>query len=134
MDGPRTPNRWKPIVAILDEFQSHLASHVPKIKIQAANDRGWSELRYQEERRKGTFRQYGVYLMFGPDETLQYVGLAMNAFNDRIWSHDAYVERQWTDIIAFSHENYFLAPALEFFLICRLQPPMNSQYKSYTLP
>jgi len=33
-----------------------------------------------------------------------------------------------------AHEYYFIAPALEFFLICRLQPPKNSQYRRYTIP
>ena len=63
----------------------------------------------------------------------RYVGLAMNRFDDRIWGHDEYVSRRWTDVIPFEHGWYFLAPALEFFLIVRLQPPDNTAYRSYSI-
>ncbi len=72
--------------------------------------------------------------MFDNAECLEYVGVAMNSFNDRIWDHDSFVERRFTDVITIPHHFYFLGLALEFFLICRLHPPKNSTYRGYTIP
>jgi hypothetical protein len=127
-------SRWKPIIPVLNEFKSHLASHVPEFQIEEATDREWSDARYQEQRRKGIFRGYGVYLIFDSDELLRYVGVAMDSFNERIWDsrHEPY--RRWTDVISFPHRYYWLAPALEFLLIVLLHPPENRTYCSgYTI-
>lgn len=64
---------------------------------------------------------------------LQYVGKAMNSFDDRVWDrkHDEY--RRWTDLIPFCDQFYFLAPALEFFLISRATPPRNDVYRGYRI-
>jgi|GEM_PF-6640606 len=126
--------RWEPIIPHLKVFQRYLASDIPNLKIEHINDRRWSEERYHEQRKTGAYKRYGVYLIFDPCEVLQYVGVAMNRFDDRIWSHDAYLERMLTDVIAIPHEYYFLGPALEFFLICRLNPPKNTVYRRYTIP
>jgi hypothetical protein len=126
--------RWKPVLPHLLEFQKHLAELVPPLELIAANDHQWTQERYLEQCRTGIFNKYGVYLIFAPDESLEYVGLAMNRFHDRIWSHDDWVNRRWTDVIPLRHEHYFLGPALEFLLICRLRPPKNKVYKSYTIP
>lgn len=126
--------RWEPIIPQLRDFQHHLAPHVPELRIQHANDRRWSQQRYREQCRTGIFDQYGVYLMFDNNEVLEYVGVAMNSFHDRLWSHDSFVERMLTDVIAIPHEYYFLGVALEFFLICRLHPPKNTIYRGYTIP
>ena len=125
--------RWQPIIPHLGEFQRYLAENIPPLEILAANDRAWSQERYLDQEKSGIFNQYGVYLIFAPDESLQYIGVAMNRFHDRIWSHDDYVDRRWTDIVPLPHAYYFLAPALEFFLICRLRPPMNRTYRAYTI-
>ena len=125
--------RWKPIVPHLRDFETHLCSDFPPLQIQAANERSWSQQRYLDQRKTGIFNGYGVYLLFAEDQTLLYVGLAMNRFDDRIWSHDHHVERHWTDVVAIGHEHYFLAPALEFFLISRLHPPRNRTYRGYTI-
>lgn len=125
--------RWALILPLLEEFQRHLAQDIAPLEIEAANDIRWSNDRYLQQCKTGIFRKYGVYLIFTADESLDYVGLAMNAFNDRIWSHDDHVDRCWTDLIAFPHEHYFLAPALEFFLISHLKPPKNKVYSDYTI-
>ena len=36
-------------------------------------------------------------------------------------------------MIPFDPAWYFLAPALEFFLIVQLQPPANTAYRKYTI-
>lgn len=64
---------------------------------------------------------------------LQYVGKAMNSFDDRIWDrkHDEY--RRWTDLIPFCGQFCSLARALEFFLIARSAPPRNDVYRGYRI-
>ncbi len=126
-------SRWKPVIPHLQEFQRHLSGRVPELTIVAANDQLWTNEEFENQKKTGDFKGYGVYLIFGPDESLEYVGLAMNQFDDRIWSHEACVNRRWTDVIPFCHEHYFLAPALEFLLITQLQPPKNTVYKGYTI-
>lgn len=126
--------RWQPIIPHLQEFRRQLAGHLPELRIVPANDRSWSDDEFQTQRMTGILSQYGVYLIFAPDESLEYVGLAMYSFDKRVWSHDEHINRQWTDVIAFSHQFFFLAPALEFWLICRLHPPRNKSYRGYTCP
>lgn len=130
----REPARWASVLPLLAEFQSSLSPSVPQLKIIPANDRQWTLDRYEKENKKGTFKQYGVYLLYDPEGVLRYVGVAMNSFHDRIWSHEADVNRRWTDLIPFPIEYYYLAPALEFFLIARLKPTMNTTYRSYSVP
>jgi hypothetical protein len=131
-------SRWERIIPPLQEFQSHLASHIPPLRIQHLNDRRWSgdlSYRYDEQLKTGLYDKFGVYLIFNACDSLEYVGLAMNSFHDRIWGHDDHVDRLLTDVIAIPHEYYFLGPALEFFLICRLNPPKNKIYNTgYTIP
>jgi len=126
--------RWELIVPHLRDFQSYLAEHVPQLRIQNATDRQWSNDRYKQQCQTGIFNQRGVYLIFDNKETLQKVGVAMNTFHDRIWSHDWYIERRFIDVIPFPDEYCFLALALEYFLICRLHPPKNSVYQGHTIP
>lgn len=129
-----TERRWEPVIPQILEFQHHLAPHIPQLRIEHANDRQWSTQKYREQCKTGIFDKYGVYLMFDDSEVLEYVGVAMNRFHDRIWSHDPFLKRRFTDVIAIPHEFYFLGIALEFFLICRLHPPMNTIYRGYTIP
>ncbi|MCX5661233.1 MAG: GIY-YIG nuclease family protein [Planctomycetota bacterium] len=130
-----TERRWQAIIPVLGEFQSRLAPDVPALRLEHANDSAWSMERYREQCKTGIFNQWGVYLIFNKADELQYVGLAMYSFHKRIWSHDENIkDRGMTDVIAFSPEHYFFSPALEFFLICRLRPPMNKTYRTYTIP
>ena len=134
MADEQPPARWAMITQLLREFESYLAADAPRLEIVHANDWEWSYEEYR--RRKREFKicsGNGVYLLFNADEQLRYVGVAMNAFDHRIWTHDEHVSRRWTDVIPFPSGWYFLAPALEFFLIVRLQPPDNTAYRSYTI-
>jgi hypothetical protein len=126
--------RWSTVEPLLREFESYLATDAPRLRIVSANDCDWSYEKYR--RRKREFKLCsgnGVYLIYDAASQLEYVGLAMNTFDHRIWDHDDQVSRQWTDIIPFDPAWYFLAPALEFFLIVRLQPPANTAYRKYTI-
>lgn len=123
--------RWQPVSNVLREFHGFLAPHLPAFRITAANNRRWSEEQYRAQCGTGIFDRRGVYLLFNSSEVLEYVGLATVSFHKRIWSHDDWVDRQWIDVIPFSDETFFLAPALEYLLIIRLRPPKNSVYKNH---
>lgn len=125
------PARWSTIIPLLREFEGYLAEDAPRLALVHANDSRWSDEAYRRRRAELKYgSKYGVYLLFEGTEQLRYVGLAMYSFDKRIWSHDGYISRQWTDIIPFEDTWYFLAPALEFFLISRLQPPDNRSYRN----
>jgi hypothetical protein len=134
MEDAQSLPRWRTVEPLLREFKSYLAADAPPLRIVPANDYDWSDEEYRQ--RKRDFKVCsgsGVYLIFDAASELQYVGLAMNTFDHRIWSHDEYISRQWTDVIPFDPAWYFLAPALEFFLIVRLQPPANTAYRQYSI-
>ena len=131
--------RWKQIEPLLNEFQDHLAKDVQKLSIKQLNDKKWLEDEYKKRVKAEMLNQYGVYLIFdGDDEyALQYIGLAMDKFDNRIWEHEGDVDRRFTDIIPFEHKYYFLAPALEFFLISKLSKKMpklkNKIYRGHSI-
>lgn len=121
--------RWKMIQPAIDEFQSFLSPEVPPLEIIEANDREWKE-KYEQLRPKGfPSRLRGVYLIFDAEERLQYIGVATVNFDKRVWSHDDYVDRRFTDVISFDDKFIFLAQALEHFLILKLRPPKNKALK-----
>jgi|SRR5665213_1716638 len=62
-----------------------------------------------------------------------YVGQAKFTFDKRIWTHQSPGTR-YIDLIPFDHRFAFLCLALEGFLICRLDPPVNKQGRGYTIP
>lgn len=126
--------RWNNIIPLIRKFETYLAPDAPKLQIINANDSEWSYEEYR--RRKSEFHicsGNGVYFLFDAEEQLRYIGLAMNTFDNRIWGHDEYVSRRWTDAIIFPNEWYFMAPALECFLIIKLQPPDNTNYRGHTI-
>ena len=127
-----TLSRWSTLLPLLEKFQTHLASNVPKLEIIAATDKRWSDDDYKQLRPRGfPSNLRGVYLLFGEDETLLYVGLAMWCFDKRVWSHDEWIPRRWTDIISMNDQTIFLAPSLEYWLISHLNPTHNKVYKGY---
>jgi hypothetical protein len=100
-----------------------------------ASDRRWTNEEYQSRKPKGfPSNLRGVYLIYNDAEVsqLQYVGLAMWCFDKRVWSHnDLIPRRQFIDIVSFDDAWLPLAPALEFWLIQTLRPPMNTTYQDY---
>lgn len=127
-------DRWNSVFSELRRFERSLHPSTPRLEIHLANDKCWtvaeSDAYY---RQTGVLKKRGVYLMFDDGGVLEYVGVAMYTFNDRIWKHDHLVTRRWTDVIPFTDRNYYLAPALEFYLIARLHPPANSTYRGYKI-
>jgi hypothetical protein len=123
-------NRWQNIIPILEEFQGMLSPNFPKLSIVHANDKTWSDEQYKNQCQTGIFNHCGVYMIFDESEALEYVGVTTRCFHDRIWSHDQWVSRRFTDVIPFPDNAYFFAPALEHLLIFRLCPPKNILCKS----
>ena len=121
--------RWARLRECLAEFQSFLSARVPALTVTNACDFHWSDEVWKAKRDSKLLRQCGVYLMFDKDEYLIYVGVA-GWLDKRIWSHDEQAEfrrrhRRWTDVILLAKEHAFFAPALEQFLIARLEPAHN---------
>ena len=122
--------RWQAAFAAIEEFRSYLAASVPPIQILRAHEEGWTREEYKRKRPDGfPSRLRGVYLIFDHHQRLVWVGKAMWNFDKRVWSHDSEVDRHYVDVIPFDEEHCFLAPALEFFLICKLAPPGNKEYR-----
>ena len=129
-DAPEC-SRWNGVLQVLREFETYLALDMPKLQIVNADDSEWSCEEYRRRRRQSQICSgKGVYLLFNVEEQLRYVGLALNAFDKRIWCHDGHVRRRWTDVVTFPDNWCFVAPALECFLIVKLQPPDNSDYRT----
>lgn len=132
--------RWNKLRAALDEFRSYLAPGTPPFVLHAANDYWWDGDEYKRSRPFGFPSQMrGVYLMYDAADMLMYVGVALVSFDKRVWSHDQLFasygdKRRWTDVIALEPKYLFLAPSLEFFLICWLAPKYNTAYSGYELP
>ena len=129
------PTRWKPVRQALGQFHSYLAPHILPFEIRNATDWQWSDKQYDELRPSGfPTHLRGIYLLFDKKEVLLYVGVAMVNFEKRVWSHDKWLDRRWIDIIPIQDKHLFLAPSLEFFLICRLRPTKNTSFSGYTVP
>ena len=122
--------RWQEISQHLGEFQKILSPSLPRLQIVRGNEKSWSDAEYAKQRSTGIFEKCGVYLIFDPERRLQYVGVATNRFEDRIWAHDESIARGFTDLIPFEKDWAFLALALECFLIARLAPPGNTKYRT----
>src|SRR4051794_9355864 len=95
-------SRWAPIIPHLQEFQRHLAPHVPLFQIEHLNDRRWVNERrreFLEQLKTGKYDLPGIYLIYNNEEQLEYVGMATGTFHHRIWDHDEIVERLYADIL-----------------------------------
>jgi hypothetical protein len=110
--------RWDEIQELLDEFHSLLSERVPRVRIERQEDvLDWEQ-------------QTGVYLLFGPDDELLYVGHTRRGFEGRKKYHERCFEHTHMDLIVFPPEFGFFAPALEVFLNERLQPRFSGYPKS----
>ena len=70
--------------------------------------------------------QNGVYFLFDEMEQLIWIGYTLNGFDTRLTSHKRDKIWRWTDLIVFSKEFEFFAPALETFLRPRLLPVLDA--------
>ena len=106
---------------------------MPKVDVQLAVDSAWAAEEYRSRRPQGfPGRSRGVYLFFDQSDALIYVGKACWNFDKRIWGHYSSKKHwKWIDIIPFEDEWWFLIPALEAFLIARLHPRDNKEYRGY---
>ncbi len=127
------PQRWNPVSEYVRRFQQDFCTPtMPPLKILAASDRTWTNEEYRARKPKGfPATKRGVYLLFAPDESLLYVGVAMQCYDKRVWAHDEWGTRRYIDIIPFPDRWLALAVALEFYLIVALNPPENSIYRNF---
>src|SRR4051812_10751319 len=97
--------------------------------------RDWDMLELKKQQRCGAVpfpsKIRGVYLLYDWDDSLQYVGVATYSFDKRMWRHDKHFESKGLDrgtieVICFEADTSFLAPALEYYLISRLKPSLNT--------
>ena len=79
--------RWREVQEALDEFQALLSVNVPKLCIERNADvLDWE-------------MQKGVYLLFGGNENVLYVGYLLDGFGKRNKSHVRDKEIHWMDLI-----------------------------------
>jgi hypothetical protein len=105
--------RWNEVQDALAEFQSLLSANVPRLCIQRNADvLDWERLN-------------GVYLLFGEQEQLLYIGYTLDGFGKRIKDHGQRMVWRWTDLIVFPELIELFAPSLEQILIRRFLPPLN---------
>lgn len=105
--------RWFEVQDALDDFQSLLSDHLPRFCIQRNEDvLDWK-------------RQNGVYLLFGQQQQLLYIGFTLNGFGTRNKSHKRNKSYRWIDLIVFPEDCEFFAPSLEVFLRRRLLPQLD---------
>lgn len=123
------PKRWEIVERELEEFQKYLTPKVPQVRIRKGFDRQENDRHKWASENRDLLNQRGVYLFFDKEEKLIYVGKAStsNWFDKRVWTHEDQAKFQsrparWIDFIPFEEGLEFLAPALEEFLIGRLNP------------
>ena len=125
----------------LVEFQTYLSDKVPKLELINAVNKDWSTEEYKQHQKTGIVPQgfpsklKGVYVLFDWNEQFKYIGVATYNYDKRVWTHDKHFEEaeMWRgdiDIIPLSDEFSFIAPSLEYYLITRLKPSLNSTYKN----
>lgn len=113
LDGLDDELRWADVRPELDEFQSLLSSNVAKLQIERSED----VLDWEVKK--------GVYLLFGENEQLLYVGFTLDGFGKRIKVHETRFDCRRIDLIIPPDEYDFLVPALEVFLRRRLLPLLD---------
>lgn len=124
------------------EFQSFLSDKVPKLELIKPVHKDWSPEEYKQHQMTGVVpkgfpsRLKGVYILFDWEDQLKYIGVATYNYDKRVWTHDKHFEaaEMWRgdiDIIPLTDEFSFIAPSLEYYLITRLKPMLNSTYKNH---
>jgi hypothetical protein len=121
--------------SLLSEFCASLADGVVDLRIHFITDRTLTGEQYAAIRESTgwVLDSAGVYIIYADDGALLYIGKAStnNWIDKRAWSHEdpehriRGVRRRWIYAIPLPEEQAFLAPALEEFLISRLNPPAN---------
>ncbi|MBM3982245.1 MAG: hypothetical protein FJ304_18660 [Planctomycetes bacterium] len=112
--------RWTRLQELLGEFQTLLTGQVPKLEIQD----GFVD---NLETRSLALKKPGVYFLFDAASVLKYVGSATNQpMIDRIRTYFGSDSRlpftpKYVDIVPFEWEWCFFAPALELYLIQKIE-------------
>jgi len=127
--------RWIPVEKEIESFRFLIADHVPKLSITYAVNKQWDDEEYNNKIPQGFPWNRGIYLIYNDESKLVYIGSAIKDFASRVFMHDENVRRRYIDIIEFPDDAYLpLILALEFFLISRLKPTGNTEFKGYDVP
>ena len=118
----------------IKEFRQLLNPDAPEFKIVYAVDKLWTDEEYQLRKPSRFEYQQGVYLIYSNDGELVYIGSALQGFYSRVFMHDDKINRRHIEIIVIEEDYMPIILALEFFLISRLKPIGNTEYKNYNVP
>lgn len=118
----------------LDEFQSFLSTSTAPLSLELACDWQWTHAEYVSKRPVGfPGKCGGVYLRLDSNGTLLYIGLATYCFDKRVWQQHQEWNDRWVFIVRIPESQMFLAPALEAFLIQKMNPPHNTNWASHSI-
>jgi len=112
--------RWTRLPELIEEFQALLAPQVPHLQIQEGASDGLAT-------RSPALKKPGVYLLFDETATLKYIGSAVNQpLIGRVRTYMGQESRlpfvpKYIDIVPFEWEWCFFAPALELYLIQKIE-------------
>jgi len=121
-------NRHTIVQQYLNEFhKTYLNPGIHPFSVIAAARKSWTNDEYKRLRAPGfPGKLRGIYLIYNSAEELQYIGLAeRGSFDTRVWSHDDYIDREFTDIISLRDDEIVLAPSIESWLIDKMNPVCN---------
>lgn len=116
--------RWNDLKTALDEFRG-IFSDSPAWQPELLNDRDDNEL-YRSQLAARAFAGAGVYLHYSPSGDLLYVGMTMSGLH-RCWDCRPQ-DCRWTDVVPPPNGFDLFVPALEIYLIRRLQP-LNNKHR-----
>ena len=119
---------------IVDSFLEFVDQSLIKFEIEPFNYKA-----QKKELRTRSKDKRGVYVLSGRDGEIAYVGIGMNKFSTRVFSHFNKLpehELEHVDLIYWDEsdcrrECEFMFPALEYYLIANISPKLNETYTEY---
>jgi hypothetical protein len=113
-------SRWRLIEEMIREFQTLLSPSIPRLELEEGVD-------CESKVQSSALKKPGVYFIFDATEMLMYVGSASSEqMIQRTRTHLKSKERfqkspRWIDIIPLEWDWFFIAPALELYLIQKIE-------------
>lgn len=127
-------DHWNPVRRELTEFRRYLAPKLPELAVEHAFDFISLAADWEWGRERGMWKERGVYLIYDDDPKLLYVGKADGTFDRRLKVQAQKHGASEVAIIIVPIRFAFITPALESFLIARMQPPLNTCGKDLWIP
>lgn len=119
---------WDRVEGEIEQFRTFLHPNFPPLKIEHLFDGSSLRDDWRHARKSGLLQMSGVYLIYGFDGNLIYIGKATARFEKRVKASfsECFPKADSVAVIAFPEGAVFLAYALEAFLISRLQVGGNT--------